>query len=411
MYNDNKIPYYKGRTINANNNEPLYDFGKSNAGCTSIIYTNKIKLNNKKIIATKETIKENTNEFYDKLGGNLMVIMKKTNSLEEIGDTLTFDSGTILSSWIHDSSSSVDMNHSYGDPKEWEMVGLNINEEEYKNKKRNHVPVGKDQWNLYHIYESLKNGSYKFIERNDYYTRWIKNFIELIDNDEEEENIERESSLNKKIKMKSSIENETIEEKKKEIEYEFTIPIIGEYFLDSSVDIMSFLAKYERETYNYILRRTEELDKKYEGEDVNYAEEDALNEMFPTTREYEQFSYWDNIPYGTEDSVIKDFNEAKLEQYIDEDSKIHGKIISIRAIKIDYREMYVTVIANEELEKSEINEIIEYFEGQCSDGWGEGFEQQDFNEDYYNVKIHTWWHNEDGYKYPGIKFVKGKIKE
>jgi len=84
-----------------------------------------------------------------------------------------------------------------------------------------------------------------------------------------------------------------------------------------------------------------------------------------------------------------------------EDSNLVGKVISIESpnIKVnEYGEVTTTFIikTNAELNDIEIENLESFITGQCSDGWGEGFEQQsigDGSDDRWWY-ISTWNHED-----------------
>jgi len=97
------------------------------------------------------------------------------------------------------------------------------------------------------------------------------------------------------------------------------------------------------------------------------------------------------------DIVIDDFNETELEQYLDDN--LSKKVITIRAEESNSPQetFLIKVKVKGVPSKEDIYDIKNYISGQCSDGWGEGFEQQDTN----GYSVSTW--SMDG---PHIKFIK-----
>lgn len=92
------------------------------------------------------------------------------------------------------------------------------------------------------------------------------------------------------------------------------------------------------------------------------------------------------------DELKKDFNENNLLDYFDK-AKEYG-LISMKVIGDEFDEksrFTVEVTGTRDLTDIEITEIIDYLEGQCSDGWGESFEQHQV-EGYY---VSTWWSDID----------------
>lgn len=102
------------------------------------------------------------------------------------------------------------------------------------------------------------------------------------------------------------------------------------------------------------------------------------------------------------DAMVKDFNSCKLEKYCDEKSEL--KLQSIRLVTTenyenDIEEACGEIVVGKELSDSEIISLANYITGQCSDGWGEGFEQQEDTEREGDFKFYTsmkpWWHEDD----------------
>jgi len=96
------------------------------------------------------------------------------------------------------------------------------------------------------------------------------------------------------------------------------------------------------------------------------------------------------------DKLKEDFNEDDMLEYFDE-AKEYG-LVSMKVIgdKFDDESRFtVEVTGTKKLTDIEIDKIKDYLEGQCSDGFGEGFEQH-VVEGYY---VSTWWSDEDNNKY------------
>lgn len=87
--------------------------------------------------------------------------------------------------------------------------------------------------------------------------------------------------------------------------------------------------------------------------------------------------------------LISDFNESELEQYIGK-NKINNSERIKSIIATDYNvnnnSFYIDVNILGEPTKKEVDDIMGYIEGQCSDGWGEGFEQNPI----YSYFVSTW---------------------
>jgi len=96
------------------------------------------------------------------------------------------------------------------------------------------------------------------------------------------------------------------------------------------------------------------------------------------------------------DHIMDDWNDADLVQWFDE-----AKELGIQSMKVTDDEGFdnncftVEIKSTKPLENDDIDTVINYVEGQCSDGWGEGFEQNPILD--YNV--HTWW-NESEFNVP-----------
>lgn len=75
--------------------------------------------------------------------------------------------------------------------------------------------------------------------------------------------------------------------------------------------------------------------------------------------------------YLTEDNMV---------DYLHDDPDVHGaeKVTGVIWVLEDEQKGFIKVFTNDELTAEESAEISEWIRGQCSDGLGEGFEQQDF---------------------------------
>ena len=116
--------------------------------------------------------------------------------------------------------------------------------------------------------------------------------------------------------------------------------------------------------------------------------------------------------FDIEDKIIdkifkitsENFNNSKLQQYYTK--KQDFNIISMIMINFDKERsvFYVDVLVDKDLNDIQIDEITKFIDGQCSDGWGEGFEQQDIsheiNETNRYVYINTWGNQTE------VKYVK-----
>lgn len=102
-------------------------------------------------------------------------------------------------------------------------------------------------------------------------------------------------------------------------------------------------------------------------------------------------------------NVLKnDFNSGKLEQYFNKEhydyKGVTLEVYNLLVIDPQRGGFYGTVNgtfeSNRELNGEEIKSIDDYISGQCSDGWGEGFEQQSEVEEIhglrFDVSLHPW---------------------
>jgi len=101
--------------------------------------------------------------------------------------------------------------------------------------------------------------------------------------------------------------------------------------------------------------------------------------------------YLDDIEDGEEilDVVKDEYDEAKLEQYVDDDTTGGDfKVLSIRSVSgsAERSSFMVQVVTDKKLNKEQIDSIKEYLEGQNSDGFGEGLEQHAMD----NYYVHLW---------------------
>jgi len=90
----------------------------------------------------------------------------------------------------------------------------------------------------------------------------------------------------------------------------------------------------------------------------------------------------------------ENFNNSHLETFFNKENKFEIKSMLINELDKTSSVFYVDVIVNKKLKDDDITEIVKYIDGQCSDGWGEGFEQQDISkeldEDERYVYVKTW---------------------
>lgn len=104
----------------------------------------------------------------------------------------------------------------------------------------------------------------------------------------------------------------------------------------------------------------------------------------------------------------KSFNDSNLQKYF-KNKNIVIESMTMTNFDREKSKFYVEVITEKKLKSDEIEEIRKFIDGQCSDGWGEGFEQQDISrhldEDERYVYIKTWNPNNE------VKYIKKTVNE
>lgn len=193
--------------------------------------------------------------------------------------------------------------------------------------------------------------------------------------------------------------------------YKFGIPVQVSFCVDeSNVEIES-------------MRDIKKLQKKYEADlefvidefeykvDINNENAEEDEEYLTITKE-EIFDsvindLWDdivealNIDYNLSDIddkiidkifkiVSEDFNNSNLQQYYN-----GGNFqIIMDNFDIDESLFYVNVITEKELNDEDIENLRKFIDNQCSDGWGEEFEQKDISNEIGDsdryVYVKTW---------------------
>lgn len=104
-----------------------------------------------------------------------------------------------------------------------------------------------------------------------------------------------------------------------------------------------------------------------------------------------------NISKDDFESLKDDFNQNDLKQYYTYKEYNHDfKILTLEVTElIDTNIVKGSIKTDRDLTPDEIDSIKDYIEGQCSDGWGEGFEQEQEKEEIQGLKFYTsikpWW--------------------
>lgn len=90
-----------------------------------------------------------------------------------------------------------------------------------------------------------------------------------------------------------------------------------------------------------------------------------------------------------------------LMAYYDEDSPLYEKVISaVPSVEVRNRELVgvLTCRLTEPLTDSEMAEFQAYWDGQCSDGWGEDFEQREIKTDAFGMIYVSFWNSSDSWQ-------------
>lgn len=180
---------------------------------------------------------------------------------------------------------------------------------------------------------------------------------------------------------------------------------------DNGMDIMKYRGEYAKyleqpEGENLTLRLYSTLTA------TGYVNEDgAYNRV--EYNGYELAEYEDEI----REAVRKEFSPGEaargLMTYFHESSEIAWKVTEARANVENYRDQLFGVLEcklREQLTEDEIKELIDFWSGQESDGWGEGFEQRKILVDDHEISVSFW--NSDGYHFIKTEYeLKGTVQE
>ena len=127
-----------------------------------------------------------------------------------------------------------------------------------------------------------------------------------------------------------------------------------------------------------------------ENEDAEYDYDCELSTLDP--------QYYENEIRAAVKSYSEDFETGGLAEYI-HTACLQDKVIGIiPGVEMVGGNLYGVfhIEYTEDLSPQELDELKDYCTGQASDGWGEGFEQQDIKTDIGNINVH-FWHSDGGY--------------
>lgn len=210
--------------------------------------------------------------------------------------------------------------------------------------------------------------------------------------------------------------------------YQFEFPVKKSYRVNESrldVEDLIHFFKYEQgfdicnEIANEIeLEYTTNLDEDEDEDlDVSVSKEEVhsnFSQYFDQWIEQkfegdiEKFFRMYNLEYETIDlnekdfiKIKDDFNKNDLKRYYTYKEYNHDfKIEKLEITELQGKNTITGVIKTDrKLQQDEIDSIKDYIEGQCSDGWGEGFEQniekEKINKIPFLIVLKPWWG--DGY--------------
>jgi len=112
---------------------------------------------------------------------------------------------------------------------------------------------------------------------------------------------------------------------------------------------------------------------------------------------------------GCEDEInaaIEKYSEPEEEHrglmvYYDESSPVNEKVVSaFPSVEVRNRELVgvLTCQITEPLTDSEMKEFQDWWTGQCSDGWSEGFEQREIKTDAFGTIYVSFWNPSDSWQ-------------
>ena len=141
-----------------------------------------------------------------------------------------------------------------------------------------------------------------------------------------------------------------------------------------------------------------EMEQDWEEEDYNDFEEEQVFFEGDDLTEYasviqEKIAEYNRVGHD-------DDRTDNLMDYFDGSAAIKEKVVSaVPSVKESDGVLYgcTTLELKEYLEAEELSELCEYLTGQYSDGWGEGFEQQEIETDEGILNVHFWDSTDDYY--------------
>ena len=134
---------------------------------------------------------------------------------------------------------------------------------------------------------------------------------------------------------------------------------------------------------DYFNGNEDEVEKALEEyrSEMNEVEQKALVEKDNIKHEYTSYFTLES-PLGDVDDAQSYLDEDDMTQYLDENLK--EKVTSMRWVLDDDQSGHIEIKTNSSLTDQEQKELEDWIDGQNSDGLGEGFEQQDFANTYWN---------------------------
>lgn len=116
------------------------------------------------------------------------------------------------------------------------------------------------------------------------------------------------------------------------------------------------------------------------------------------------FNYTTN--FNLTDEIYAEFFEDAVSYLIEDDmtqyapENLKAKIVSVEWVLEELDKGVIVIWTKELLSEEEKNELSDWIAGQCSDGLGEGFEQQPFAEiggydDYYDEEDDDGYYDEE----------------